>query len=210
MKTIGVSLLLVAGACFGQQWEFGGTAGASFLPSVPVSGPAGSANAGFQPGFTTGAFVGQRYNARISGEVRYTFLQSNLKVSSGGTTASFAGNAHAIYYDVLVHLHASGESRTQLYVALGGGAKIFRGTGAEQAYQPLSQFAYLTHTQKLEPMASLGAGLQYRLSPHLNLRAEFRDFLTPFPTALITPAPGAKIGGWLHDFVPMVAISYVQ
>ncbi len=210
MKTLGLSILILAGSCFGQQWEFGGTAGASFLPTLPATGPAGSANAGFQPGFSLGAFVGQRYNAHISGEVRYTFLQNNLQLSSGGTTASFAGNAHALYYDVLLHTRPSGESRTQFFVAVGGGMKLYRGTGTEAAYQPLYQFAYFTKTQKIEPMGSFGAGVQFSLSPHLNLRAEFRDFLTPFPTALITPAPGVKIGSWLNDFVPMVSVSYVE
>jgi hypothetical protein len=210
MKTLVLSILLLAGTCFGQRWEFGGTAGGSFLPSRPVTGGAGSASAGFQPGFSAGAFVGQSLNAHISGEIRYTFLQSDLKLSSGGTTATFSGNAHALYYDVLLHTSARPESRTQFFVALGGGMKIFRGTGAEQAYQPLSQFAYFTRTQKVEPMASIGGGVKFKLSPHLAMRAEFRDFLTPFPTELITPAPGEKIGSLLHDFVPMIAISYEQ
>ena len=35
-----------------------------------------------------------------------------------------------------------------------------------------------------------------------------RDFLTPFPKNVITPAPGAKIGAMLHNIVPMVGISY--
>ena len=29
-----------------------------------------------------------------------------------------------------------------------------------------------------------------------------------FPKDLIAPAPGAKFGSLLHDFVPMVGISY--
>ncbi|HUB35004.1 MAG TPA: hypothetical protein VMA31_18340 [Bryobacteraceae bacterium] len=210
MKTFGISLLILAGTCFGQQWEFGGSAGASFLPTLPVSSPAGSASAGFQAGLAAGAFAGQRYNAHISGEVRYTFMQSNLQLTSGGTTASFSGQAHAVYYDVLWHTRATGESRKRYFVAVGGGMKLFRGTGAEQAYQPLSQFAYFTKTQKVEPMADFGGGVDFALSPHMSLRAEFRDFLTPFPTALITPAPGVKIGSWLHDFVPMLSISYME
>ena len=40
--------------------------------------------------------------------------------------------------------------------------------------------------------------------------AEIRDYFTPFPKELITPAPGAKIGSFLHDIVPMVAIGYEQ
>ena len=208
MKSIAVSLLFFAGAAFAQQWEFGGSAGASFLPSLAVSNPAGSANAGFQTGLAAGAYVGQSYNRRISGEVHYTFLQSNLKLSSGGTTATFGGNSHAIYYDVVFHTSNSKESRAQWFAAVGGGMKLFRGTGAEQAYQPLSQFAYFTKTTKAEPMASFGGGVKFRLSPHVSMRAEVRDYLTPFPKELITPAPGSKIGSLLNDIVPMVTISY--
>jgi Outer membrane protein beta-barrel domain len=209
MKTLGISILFFATACFGQQWEFGGSAGGSFLPMLPVSSPAGSASAGFQPGFAAGAFVGQRYNEHISGEVRYTFFDNAMKLSSGSQNVTFSSNAHAIYYDLLLTTRQH-ESRAQFFAAIGGGMKIFRGTGAEQAYQPLYQFAFLTKTQKVEPMASIGGGVKFRLTPHLAMRAEIRDFLTPFPKALITPAPGAKIGSFLNDFVPMVSISYEQ
>jgi hypothetical protein len=208
MKTLRLSLFLVtAAAAFGQQWEVGGAVGGSFLPGVPVTGSMGSATAGFQSGISGGVFVGQNLYRHFSGEIRYNFMQSNLKLSSGGTTATFDGNAHAIYYDVLIHTSRR-ESRTQLYAAVGGGMKIFRGTGKEAALQPLSQFAYLTKTQTVKPMLSVGGGVKFKLSPHMSLRTEFRDFVTPFPKALITPAPGAKVGSMLHDFVPMVGISY--
>ena len=39
-----------------------------------------------------------------------------------------------LHYDILYHTNRKG-SKVQAYVALGGGMKIFRGTGAEQAYQ---------------------------------------------------------------------------
>jgi hypothetical protein len=209
MKTLGISILFFATACFGQQWEYGGGAGGSFLPMLPVSSPAGSASAGFQPGFAANAFVGQRYSDRISGEVRYTFFDNAMKLTSGGQSTTFSANAHAIYYDVLIKTRER-ESGAQFYGIVGGGMKIFRGIGTEQAYQPLSQFAYLTKAQKVEPMGSFGAGVKFHLTPHLSMRAEVRDFLTPFPKSLITPAPGAKIGSLLNDIVPMVSISYEQ
>jgi hypothetical protein len=210
MKTLAFSILFFSAACFGQQWEYGGGVGGSFLPMLSVSSPAGSASAGFSPGFVAGAFLGQRLNNRISGEVRYTFFDNGLKLTGNGQTATFSANAHAVYYDVLFKTSPRRESRTQFYAAVGGGMKIFVGTGAEQAYQPLSQFAFLTKTHKVEPMADFGGGVKFLLKPHLSLRAEVRDFFTPFPKALITPAPGAKIGSFLHDIVPMVAISYEQ
>lgn len=211
MKSLRLSLLFAAAAAaaFAQQWEIGGVAGGSFLPGVTASGPAGSATAGFKTGFTAGAFVGQNLYRHLSGEIRYNFMQSDLQLKSGGTTATFSGNTHAVYYDLRFHSNRR-ESRAEWYGAVGGGMKVFRGTGTEAAYQPLSQFAYLTKTQTVKPMLSAGAGVKFRLSPHMNLRTEIRDFFTPFPKELITPAPGVKIGRFLHDITPMVGISYEQ
>ena len=210
MRTFGVSILLLAAAsacCFGQQWEFGGLGGAGFLSNVNVSSPYGSATTGFQNGLAAGAFVGQNLYPHISGELHYEFLQSGLQIKSGGQQASFSGNSHAFHYDVILHTNKKG-SRTQFFVAMGAGLRIFRGTGTEEAYQPLYQFGYLTKTQQLKPMASVGAGVRFTLAHHFYLRTEFRDFITPFPTQVIAPAPGAKFGSILQDFVPMVAFSY--
>jgi hypothetical protein len=208
MKTLRYSLmLLTAAAAFAQQWEIGGGAGGSFLPAVSVTSPKGAATTGFRPGFAGGIFVGQNLYKHLSGEIHYTFLQSDLKLSSGGTTATFSGNTHAIYYDVLIH-PSRRESRGQLFGAIGGGMKIFRGTGKEAAFQPLSQFGYFTKTQAVKPMLSVGGGMKFRLTPRVSLRTEVRDFVTPFPKDLITPAPGAKFGRLLHDFVPMVSVGY--
>jgi hypothetical protein len=210
MKSIVFSVLLLAAVmcpAFAQQWEVGGNLGASFLPGVPVSSPSGSASTGFKTGLAAGGYLGQNLYPHVSGEIRYDFAFSSLKLSSGGTEATFGGMSHMLHYDVLLHT-ARSSSRKQFFVALGGGMRIFRGTGTEAAYQPLSQFAYFTKTQVIKPMAAVGAGVRYRLAPRLFLRAEFRDYITPFPEELITPAPGAKIGSILQDFVPMVGISY--
>jgi hypothetical protein len=189
-----------------QQWELGGMAGAGFLKGLPVSAPAGAATAGFQTGAAFGGFFGQNLYKHLSGEVRYNYLQSNLHLSSGGTDASFSGSSHLLYYDMVLHTSTRRE-RMEAFVAAGGGMRIFRGTGTEAAYQPLSQYAIFTKTQVLKPMASVGAGLKFSVARNVYLRTEFRDFITAFPTELITPAPGAKISGLLHDFVPMVSLS---
>ncbi len=211
MQSLRLSLLLAAAAAaaFAQQWEVGGAVGGSFLPGVTASGPAGSATAGMQPGFTAGVYVGQNLYRHLSGEIRYNFVQMDPKLSSGGATATFSGNSHSVYYDLHIHT-ARRESRAELYAAVGGGMTIFRGTGTEAAYQPLSQFAYFTKTQAVKPMVTFGGGAKFRLSPHMSLRAEFRDFMTPFPTQIITPAPGVKMARFLHDLTPMIGISYEQ
>ena len=209
MKTIRTTILVMAAAaaCFGQQWEVGGTAGAGFLPAKSVTSALGAATTGFQTGFSVGGFVGQNLYPHLSGEIHYAFLQSNLKLQSGSTTATFSGQAHVVHYDVILHTNRS-DQKAQFFAAFGGGMKIFRGTGHEAAYQPLSQFAYFTKTQSVKPMASVGGGVKVRIRPRMFLRTEVRDYITPFPKELITPAPGSKFGGILHDIVPTVGISY--
>jgi hypothetical protein len=200
-------LAAAAWCCFGQQWEFGGVGGGGFLNNVNVSSPAGLATAGFETGAAVGGFVGENLFPHWSGELRYEYLQSDLHIQSAGTNATFTGNAQVLHYDMLWHTNRKG-SRVQAFVALGGGMKIFRGTGEEEAYQANYQFGYMTKTQQLKPMVDVGAGLRFTLTHHLYLRTEFRDYITAFPANIIAPAPGAKFGSILQDIVPMAGISY--
>jgi len=210
MKTLLRSILVLtaaAAASFAQQWEFGGTGGGGFLNSVPVTGGIGSATAGFQTGAAVGGYVGVSQYKHIGGELRYEYLQSNLSLKSGGNEATFSGVSHVVHYD-LIFKTTRNNGKVQLFAAAGGGIKVFRGTGTEAAYQPLSQFGYFTKTQALKPMASVGGGVKFALTKRVFLRTEFRDYITAFPTAIITPPSGVKYGTLLHDFVPMVGLGY--
>ena len=203
---LGSLVVSVATACLAQQWEIGGLGGGSFMTHATVDAAAGSATAGFQPGAAVGCFAGN-FGERFGGEVRYLFLQSGLKLSSAGSQATFGGAAHIIHYDFIVHPKRR-EGAIMPYLAGGAGVKVFRGTGQETAYQPLQQFAFLTKTQQVVPLISVGGGIKVSLRSKMLLRAELRDYITPFPTKVIAPVPPAKIGGWLHDFVPLVGISF--
>jgi len=210
MRWIAVTAIFLgapAVSCFGQQWEFGGAGGGTFLSNVNVSAPAGSATAGFQTGAAVSAFFGENLYRHWSGEFRYAYLQNDLHIQSGGVNPTFTGDAHVVHYDLLYHTNRKG-SPVQFFVAAGGGIKLFRGTGAEEAYQPNYQFGYFTNTQQLKPMGDVGAGLRFTLGRNVYLRTEFRDYITPFPDKIIDPAPGAKFGTILNDIVPMVGISY--
>jgi len=209
MRTVTLSFLFVAAAGLGwaQQWEFGGAAGAGFLSNVGVSSAFGSATAGFQTGPVLGAFASQNLNSHLSGELHYDFMLNNLRLSSGGSTTTFSGQAHLIHYDFAFHTHRRG--RREFYVVAGGGMKVFLGTGAEQAYQPLNQFGYFTRTHELKPMVSIGAGMRYAIGDNLFLRTEIRDYITGFPTTVIAPAPGTSYGTILNDFVPSVGLSFL-
>jgi hypothetical protein len=211
MKIFGLTLLLAAAAlnCAAQQWELGGLGGGSFLNTTGVSSPYGSARAGFENGFVGGAYFGQNLYPHLTGEIRYEFFQSNLKISAGNNSATFSGLAHAVHYDLVWHTQRR-ESPLQFFAAAGGGMKIFQGTGAETAYQSTMQYGYMTKTHEVKPMISVGGGLTYQLSPRLFLRAEVKDFITPFPTSVITPPNSSvKYGSLLNDLVPMVGVDYI-
>jgi hypothetical protein len=201
------ALVLFGSAAFAQKWEIGGIAGGGFYQNLTASSGGGSAVAGFQNGPVFGGLVGHNMYRYMSGELHYGYSGSSLKVAGNGTEVTFKGMAHAIHYDYLFHAAPVG-ARMRPFVAVGGGVKVFRGTGAESAYQPLSQYALLTKTQEWKPLISVGGGTKFQIAPRVYLRVEFRDQITPFPKNVVAPAPGAQIKGWLHDFIPMAGISF--
>jgi hypothetical protein len=89
---------------------------------------------------------------------------------------------------------------------VGGGVAVYEGTGTESSSQPLNNIVALTHTRDVNPMFSAAAGLKYRITRHVGLRFELRDYMTSFPDQVIAPVPGATSGGWLHNFAPMAGI----
>jgi Outer membrane protein beta-barrel domain len=198
---------LLPAATYAQQWELGVLAGGSFYTSQTVRSANASANAGFSKGPIVSVLLGHTPYKYVGGEFHYSYLQNDLELSSGGTKATFGAQAHMLHYDFLFYT-TSRESRVRPFFAAGAGLKIYRGTGQEVAAQPLSNVALLTRTRNAEALVSLGAGIKCELAPHINLRAEFRDFLTPFPAGVIAPANNARVSGWIHDFTPMAGITF--
>jgi hypothetical protein len=207
LATISCLALLAGGAAAAQEYEIGAFGGAGFMGDAGVSGARGSASTGLAQGFSAGALAGNDMYANVSGEVRYLYRDSDLRLSSGGRKASFSATSHLIHYDLLFFLSPR-RSRVRPFVAGGAGARVFRGTGRETAVQPLIEYAALTRTQEVKPLVSLGGGIRIDLSPRVRFRAEFRDYLSPFPKQVIAPVGGATISGWMHDFMPLAGISY--
>ena len=208
-------LFAVALGAGAQQRECGILGGGGFLRGASmegtpasVTGTPASVTAGFSRGLAAGVLIGHDLYSHWSGEIRYLFEERGARLRSGGITAGFGGQAHVLHYDLVLHARPR-QDRVRPYVAVGGGIKIFRGTGAEVAYRPLMEYAYLTRTQELKPMLTLGGGVRFRLGGRMMGRVDFRDQLTRFPQRIIAPAPGMTLGGWLHDFVPTVGLSWM-
>jgi len=193
-------------ACWAQKWEFGVLGGGGFYNSASVKSPAGEGNVGFKNSVAAGAFLGSNMYKFIGGELRYEYLPGDLKVSSGGTEATFNGEAHAIHYDFLFHF-APTETKIRPFVAGGAGVKVYRGTSPATVTQPLQGLALLTNTHETKGLGSVAVGLKAQASRRFGLRFEVRDLITPFPRQVIAEAPGAKNSGLLHDIVVMGGIA---
>ena len=201
--------LLSSCALLAQKWEVGVAGGGSFYTSQAFTGSISSADASFSTALAASVWLGNDSGRFLGGEVRYDFEASHPQLTSGSDKETLAGQTHAIHYDFLFHFTPR-TSRVRPFVSAGAGIKVYRGTGQELAYQgPLENVGLLTKMQDLKPMVSLGAGIKFAVSPSIQFRVEVHDYLTPFPTNVVTPTFGTKGGGgWLQDFVPMFGLSF--
>src|SRR5574340_1402904 len=179
-----LAAILFVGACAAAEYEVGGAAGAGFVKGAGVTSSAGTATAGFKTGAAFGGFLGHNSHSWVGGEFRYGYMQSDLKLSGSGGETSFSGVSHVVHYDLVLHPRKA-RGNALPFAAIGGGMKIFRGTGKETAYQPMNRFAFLTKTQEVKPMLSAGGGVKIKIGNSVYLRTEIRDYITPFPKKVI-------------------------
>ncbi len=210
--TGGLGALLLFPAAAGrlasaQQAELGIGGSAGLYSRQTVTAPAGTAAAGLESGWGAGAWIGHYMYRYVSGEIRYWRQQNDLKLTAGGTRAAFRGATQAIHYDLLIHATPKG-SKIWPFVAVGGGIKRYSGAGEEAVVQPLEDYALLTRTSEWKGLLTVGGGVKFVVSPRVIVRVELRDYLTPFPRQVIAPAPGANVGGWLHNIVPQFGVSF--
>ena len=82
-------LSLAATACFAQQYEIGGSAGAGFARNATITNATGSAAAGLKSGAAFGGWIGHRMYPRMSGEIRYSFMRQDLMLCHRRLRAGF-------------------------------------------------------------------------------------------------------------------------
>jgi outer membrane protein W len=208
LSFMSIALAVATPSAFAQKWEVGFGAGGSFLTSETITNPAGNADATRNPGLALSAWLDNNIGSGLfGGELRYDHVNGDLKLSSGGTSTTFASQSNAVHYDFLFNFSPS-ESVVHPYVAAGGGVKWYSGTGTEQVYQPLSNIAVFSDVRDLRAMVSVGAGIKFNIAKSTLLRLEVHDYLTPFPSTLIAPVPPSSVGGWLNDFVVSAGLSF--
>jgi len=189
-----------------QDTEIGGAAGFGAYHDATITNPEGSARAGFGPRFALSGVVGHNLGEHLGVEARYTYQDGDLELRSQGLEANLDGDAQAVLGEVLLYANRK-ESRLRLFGAAGFGVKIYQGSQLITGPRPLSDFASLQQASQARALLTVGGGIKYAISRRWLLRLDLRDYITPFPTGVITPAPGASLHGWLHDIVPTLGIS---
>jgi len=196
-------------AAMAQKWEFGVGAGAGIYTPQDVTLGSTSASAKLKTNVAVSTWIGENIGDRWGGEIRYSYGLGDAQLKQGSTTAVFGAETHTITYSFLRYLKPS-ESTTRPFLDAGTGIKFYRGTGTEAVTQPLSQYALLTQAGDLTGVVSFGGGVKVKLGSKAWLRLDVHDYMSPFPKQVITPNLGANVSGWMHDIVPMVAVSFGQ
>lgn len=208
LSLVSLALAVATPAAFAQKWEVGFGAGGSFLTSETINSPEGNASASRNPGLALSAWLDNNIGSGLfGGELRYDHENGDLKLSSGGTSTTFASQSNAVHYDFVFNFTNS-EAAVRPFVEAGGGVKWYSGTGTEQVSQPLSNIAVFSDVRDLRPLVSVGAGVKFNIAKSTLLRLEVHDYLTPFPSTLIAPTDGANVSGWIQDFVASVGVSF--
>ena len=200
--------LLLASACVAQQnWEIGGGVGYGAYRNGTITSAAGTADAGIKSAAVVTGVVSEDLFDHLSGEFRYAYHAGDTILGSGATQGMVVSRSHSFGYDVLFQVKPR-ESRLRPFVAGGFGAKYYESTGTVPNPQPLPKIAGMTAQSEWKPLFNLGVGVKYKLTDHIVLRGDFRDYITLFPNKLFSPTGTGTVQGVLHQFTPMFGIGY--
>ena len=144
---------------------------------------------------------------RVAIEGRYIYQDGDLQILGRSAEANLDGDSSALLGELICSLfgrHAS----LKPYFAAGGGVRVYRGTQNPAADEPLMDLALLHHVTQTVGLVSYGGGAKWHFAEHWWVRLDLRDYVTPFPTQVISPAAGMHLNGWLHDFVPTLGLSW--
>jgi len=199
--------ILFAGAAFGQQYEIGAAIGYGFYRDGSIYSASGTAQAGIRNRFAAGIILGDEFSDYVSAEFNYLYHDGHPFLQAPGVKSDIQGNSDALNCALLFHFKKR-EHRWRPFVAGGAGAKEYVIAGPAPFPQPIPQIASLTTNDVWKVVFSAGGGVQFRLIPHMLLRAEFRDYLTTFPRQEIVPAPHNTARGIFEQFTPLFGVSY--
>jgi hypothetical protein len=199
--------ILFAGTAFGQQYEMGADLGYGLYRDGSIYSASGTAKAGIRNRFATGIFLADQFSKYVTAEFDYLYHDGHPFLQAPGVKSDIQGNSDALTCGLLFHFKPR-EHRWRPFLAGGTGAKEYVIAGPAPFPQPIPQIASLTTNDVWKVVFSVGGGVKLSLIPHLDLRAEFRDYLTTFPRQEIVPAPHNTARGIFEQFTPLFGVSY--
>lgn len=148
---------------------------------------------------TGGLLVGYRYhfNRWFSAEANYGFDRDTQKYFSTGGFSRVQSDVHAATADVVVNLPLA-FSRFRPYVLGGGGSLVFHPTGNAGGSLPGAD-------TQAKGAFLYGGGVNYALTKHFSLRAEYRGYIYKDADFGIQ---GLNTDTWTHTAQPSAGVVY--
>ena len=196
-----------AAAVAQQQYEIGADAGYGIYRDGSIYSASGSVQAGIRNRFAAGVFLTDEFSQYVSAEFDYLYHDGHPFLQAPGVKTDIQGNSDALTMGLLFHFKPR-DHRWRPFVQGGTGAKEYVIAGPAPFPQPIPQIASLTTNDVWKVVFDVGGGIEFRLMPHMLLRAEFRDYLTTFPRQEIVPAPHNTARGIFEQFTPLFGVSY--
>jgi opacity protein-like surface antigen len=199
--------IIFAAAAFAQQYEMGAIVGYGMYRDGTIYSTVGTADAGIRNRFAAGILLADGFSKYVSAEFNYLYHDGHPFLQASGVKSDIQGNSDSLTVGLLFHFKPA-ERRWRPFAAGGSGAKEYVIAGPAPFPQPVPQIATLTTNDVWKVVFSAGGGVKFRLIPHMELRAEFRDYLTTFPRQEIVPAPHNTARGIFEQFTPLFGVSY--
>ena len=202
------AIVLLAGAAWAQtQYEIGADVGYGIYHNGTIFSPQGTAQAGILNRFAAGIVFGDEFSDYVSAELQYLYHDGHPFLTYSGTRTDIQGNSNALTYSFLFHFKKQ-DSRWRPFLEGGMGAKDYVIAGPAPSPQPAPQIATLATNDVWKMVFVPGAGIKFHVVRHMDVRVEFRDYLTTFPRTQIVPASGNTARGIFEQFTPLFGVAY--
>lgn len=203
-----IAVVLFATTAWAQQYEIGADVGYGIYRNGTVFSDQGAARAGILNRFAAGIVFGDEFTDYVSAELQYLYHDGHPFLDYAGTRTDIQGNSFALTYNFLFHF-TKPERRWRPFLEGGMGAKDYVIAGPAPNPQPIPQIASLTTNDVWKVVFVPGGGIKFHVRKHLDVRVEFRDYLTTFPRTQIVPAANNTARGIFQQFTPLFGVSYV-
>jgi hypothetical protein len=203
-----VLAILSPTTCYAEQWEIGGLGAYGWYHDATITTPARSESIGMAPKGAMGVVFAEDPYKYIGGEVRWLYIFGQPQIRVGGIELTRPGFSNVVHYDLIIHVTPQ-EAKLRPFFAVGGGVRVYSVRDRRDFNRPLFPCESRKSQNEAEALISAGGGLKYIVTHSLQVRMDFRTYLTPTPTDLFRPIGPSFTRGWIYNFVPSLGVSYL-